>query len=171
MRGNGRRRLGWLAVVLVLVALLATSAWAEEKLATTVEKATKSGDVYGMTTRVSGKIACAGECVPTGSVKVTVTTYLTHTSGLPPFTASGTLNAEGRYSVSFTGLPHGAHSMKIEYQGDDRHAASMDANQMLSIYFPFLQTEFNVTEGASYGDDIAISGYIRGEAGTVPESL
>ena len=169
MRGNGRRRLGWLAVVLVLVALLATSAWAEEKLATTVEKATKSGDVYGMTTRVSGKIACAGECVPTGSVKVTVTTYLTHTSGLPPFTASGTLNAEGRYSVSFTGLPHGAHSMKIEYQGDDRHAASMDANQMLSIYFPFLQTEFNVTEGASYGDDITISGYIRGQAGTVPE--
>lgn len=47
--------------------------------------------------------------------------------------------------------------------------ASMDANQMLSIYFPFLQTEFNVTEGASYGDDITISGYIRGQAGTVPQ--
>ncbi len=169
MRGNGRRRLVWLAVILVLVALLATSAWAEEKLTTTVEKATKSGDAYGMTTRVSGKITCAGECAPTGSVKVTVTTYLTHTSGLPPFVANGTLNAEGRYSVSFTGLPHGAHSMKIEYQGDDRHAASMDADQSLTIYFPFLETELKVTEGASYGDDITISGYIRGEAGTVPE--
>ena len=97
------------------------------------ENPTRSGNVYGMTTSVSGRIICAGECAPTGSVKVTVTTYLTHTSGLPPFTASGTLNAEGRYSVSFTGLPHGVHSMKIEYPGDDRHAASMDADQLLSI--------------------------------------